>query len=357
MTGTPITVVDLFAGAGGLSAGLHQASPRFQIIAAAELDKAAAASYAATFGREGVYQGDIAEWLTSDKMPSSVDLVVGGPPCQGFSALGKQQVNDARNELWLHYAETVHKLTPKYFVLENVPAFTKSPQYEQFVNSTKPGGLLQDYAFEMRILNAADYGVPQIRKRTIIIGYRRDLGAPGFPQPTHSDDPKAGLLPYVTVAEALDGVPFEPDSPLPTGGDSDKAPRSPRQTHWARNYTDLSMKRFREIPKGGNRFNLPEHLQAPCWKRHKTGSADVMGRLRWDRPSVTIRTEFYKPEKGRYIHPEADRAITHYEAALLQGFNGDHLFIGSRTEVGRQIGNAVPIPLGKAIGVFLAKRM
>src|SRR5690606_9118928 len=92
------------------------------------------------------------------------------------------------------------------------------------------------------------------------------------------------------------------------------------ELHITRKYTPLSRERFEHIPYGGNRFNLPDELKAPCWIKHTSGSADVMGRLVWDRPSVTIRTEFFKPEKGRYLHPEENRALSHLEAARLQGF-------------------------------------
>jgi DNA (cytosine-5)-methyltransferase 1 len=121
------------------------------------------------------------------------------------------------------------------------------------------------------------------------------------------------------------------------------------QLHLGRRPTDLSLRRYRSIPPGGNRFDIPVHLQPACWRRHSTGSADVMGRLRWDSPSVTIRTEFYKPEKGRYLHPTEHRPITHYEAALLQSFDDDYMWCGSKTAIGRQIGNAVPPRLAKAI--------
>jgi DNA (cytosine-5)-methyltransferase 1 len=120
--------------------------------------------------------------------------------------------------------------------------------------------------------------------------------------------------------------------------------------HLTRYFTPLSRRRYREIPLGGNRHSLPPHLQSPCWLAHKTGAQDVMGRLHWDRPAVTIRTEFWKPEKGRYLHPEADRPITHLEAALLQGFPRSFKWCGTKTEIGRQIGNAVPVPLARAIG-------
>lgn len=357
-----IRVVDLFAGAGGLTAGLHAASDRFRVVAAVEWDLAAAASYEATYGKGLVYAGDIKTWLDQEKVPDA-DVIIGGPPCQGFSSLGKQDVEDERNSLWQEYARTIRVAAPKYFVVENVAEFKKSPQYVQFQAATGRGGSLADYGFRAEVLNAADYGAPQSRKRTVIVGYRRDLGFPGFPAPTHAAKPTGELSAHVTVRDVLGHVPGSPDrdSLLRSRLTEFRGRRfagefAARDLHWSRNYTELSRRRFAVIPAGGNRRNLEPYpdLMAPCWVKHKSGSGDVMGRLHWDRPSVTIRTEFFKPEKGRYLHPQEDRAITHYEAALLQGFGGEHRFVGSRTEIARQIGNAVPIPLGTAIGRLLA---
>ncbi|EUA26965.1 C-5 cytosine-specific DNA methylase family protein [Mycobacterium intracellulare 1956] len=112
----------------------------------------------------------------------------------------------------------------------------------------------------------------------------------------------------------------------------------------------MSLARYRAIPEGGNRKDLPDELLSPCWRDHRGGSGDVMGRLVWDKPAVTIRTEFWKPEKGRYLHPVAHRPITLFEGALLQGFPEDYLWCGSKADIGRQIGNAVPIGLAAAIG-------
>jgi len=358
-----ISVLDLFAGAGGLTAGLHSASDRFRTVRAVEWDKAAAASYEATYGKGLVYAGDIKTWLSEENVPAA-DVIVGGPPCQGFSSLGKKDVQDDRNSLWVEYAHTISRARPKYFVVENVAEFKKSPQYGLFREATSVGGLIEDYAFEAAVLNAADYGAPQARKRTVIIGYHRDLGFPGMPAPTHStSQTEDSRKPHVTVAQALKRVPRRPDRDemfdtrrTRFGGVEYAGTFRVRDLHWSRNYTQLSLMRFAVIPPGGNRRDLEPFpdLMSPCWTRHKTGSGDVMGRLHWDRPSVTIRTEFFKPEKGRYLHPEESRAITHYEAALLQGFGKDHRFVGSRTDIARQIGNAVPIPLGAAVGRLLA---
>ncbi|MCJ1696100.1 DNA cytosine methyltransferase [Rathayibacter caricis] len=360
-----IRVLDLFAGAGGLTAGFHRGSARFCSVTAVEMDPVAAASYEATFGEGIVFAGTIQDWLASQDMPKNIDIVVGGPPCQGFSTLGKQNEEDERNTLWEQYAKTLLRVTPKYFVVENVAAFAKSHQFQQFVEATKPGGFLEDYSFEHRILNSADFGAPQARKRAVLIGHHRDLPFPGFPDSTHGDPAKvSGLKRYATVSDAIAQVPVTPDRDhlfaersVEYGEHTYAGTFAPRDLHWSRNYTDLSLRRFSAIPEGGNRFDLKGDLLAPCWVKHTTGSGDVMGRLHWDKPSVTIRTEFFKPEKGRYLHPTANRTITHYEAALLQGFPETHRFIGSKTAIARQIGNAVPIPLGAAIGRQLAESL
>lgn len=348
-----VRVLDLFAGAGGLTQGLHDASSRFKITAAVEMDLAAAASYEKTFGQV-VHAGRIEDWLVEHDVPS-VDLVVGGPPCQGFSALGRRDAGDERNSMWRHYAEAVRLANPKYFVLENVPQFVRSPEYGIFKATTERGGRLTDYDISAYTLNAADYGAAQSRTRVVVIGRHRDMPDPGRPPPTH-------LEVHLTVDEAWQGIRSAvSEQELPTDRVTEVAagkflPGEFKTTelHLTRNYTDLSMRRFRAIPPGGNRFNLPDNLKAPCWLKHTTGSGDVMGRLRLDRPSVTIRTEFFKPEKGRYLHPTENRAITHYEAARLQGFPDDFKWVGSKTSIARQIGNAVPIPLGAALGRHLA---
>lgn len=350
-----IRVLDLFAGAGGLSEGLRTGDPRFQTVCAVEMEPRAAATYAENHPEAHVYAGTIQDWLQNEAVPP-VDVVVGGPPCQGFSALGKQDANDERNSMWRHYADAVARARPKFFVMENVPQFLTSPEFELLSEMVQPGSPLEDYDFTATVLNAADYGAPQLRRRAIVIGFLRSEGAPGLPEKTHGE-----AAPYVTVRDAIAVLP--PVRPLPAGrerkqgGKSFAGPFRADELHVTRNYSDLSLKRFAEIPEGGNRFNLPDELKCKAWLGHDTGSGDVMGRLHWDKPSVTIRTEFTKPEKGRYLHPKESRAITPYEGALLQGFPADYRFIGSVTEIVKQIGNAVPIPLGAALGRVLGARI
>jgi DNA (cytosine-5)-methyltransferase 1 len=222
--------------------------------------------------------------------------------------------------------------------MENVPELLRSHEYAAFkrrVTSPKLG-----YSVREEVLLAADFGVPQLRRRAIVIGSR--IGEPPWPAASHSSDR------YVTVRQALKGLPIDPDG---------------RYWHRGRpNIRPRSIERYKAVPEGGNRFDLARNrpdLLSPCWERKKTGTTDVFGRLWWNRPASTIRTEFYKPEKGRFLHPEAHRPITIREAACIQGFPRRHAkppigFILPEdipmTMVAKGIGNAVPPPLARAIG-------
>lgn len=346
-----LTVLDLFAGAGGLSTGLGR-TDRFRTVQSVEMDVAAAATYSLNHPGTKVHVGPIQEWLHEHDVPE-VDVVVGGPPCQGFSTLGKQDAEDVRNGLWEEYARTVVRARPRYFVVENVAAFLRSAQFSRFEQETRPGGLLADWTFQAKVVNAAEHGAAQARRRAVLIGHRRDLPFPGWPDPLSDVPPRTVRQALAGVSEVCDGTDL-PERTIEFHGRTLAGEFRTSELHLDRSYTSRSKARFRTIPVGGNRFDIPDHLLSDCWRRHQSGSADVMGRLHWDRPSVTIRTEFFKPEKGRYLHPVADRAISHLEAALLQGFPLDYRWVGSKTAIARQIGNAVPIPLGEAIGRTIA---
>lgn len=354
-----IRVLDLFSGAGGLSAGFGSESARFKTLRAIEHDRAAAATYAQNHDPEVVFPGGIEDWLNAEDVPDA-DVVIGGPPCQGFSALGKQRKLDERNQLWLRYAETIRKSKPKYFVLENVPQFLTSVQLSRFKRQCRPSQPLGAYTFQAAILNAADYGAAQIRKRVILIGHHRDLPFPGFPTTTHARTADEYHEEWLTLEDVLGDLRRAvtdldlPGRKVEVGGALLPGAFKTSELHLTRHYEPVSIDRFRCIPADGNRFDIPEVLLSECWKRHTTGTADVMGRLNFKKPSVTIRTEFFKPEKGRYLHPTEHRALTHHEAARIQGFPDDYKWVGSKMAIARQIGNAVPIPLAQAIGGHLA---
>lgn len=349
-----IRTLDLFAGAGGLTTGLQSASGAFSVVRAVESDVAAAATFDANHGQGVTFAGRIEDWLATEDVPE-VDIVVGGPPCQGFSSLNRGKVGAERNQLWQEYARTIVRASPRWFVLENVSNFRTSPEYLLLQDATRDGGLLSDWELESRVLLAADYGCAQLRKRTVVIGHHRDVPAPNWPDPTRQ------RTEYSTIAQVLAGLPTRvasvdlPDRRVVYGGAELPGTFQTSELHLTRRYTDLSLLRFGHVPAGGNRFDLPDRLKSPCWRRHTSGSGDVMGRLRWNAPSVTIRTEFFKPEKGRYLHPDEHRALTHHEAARIQGFPDDYRWVGSKVQIARQIGNAVPIGLGAALGRSLKK--
>jgi len=353
MSRSPIRVLDLFAGAGGFAQGFHEAHRGFRTVQAVEMDAAAAATFALNFPESDVFAGRIQDWLEAGQIPPNIDVIIGGPPCQGFSTLGKQDVEDERNTLWEQYAETIRRVRPKVFVVENVAAFAKSPQFELFHSMLENDPAFSEYSIEWQILNSADYGSPQARKRAVMIGHCSDVPKPVWPEPTHRAAPRTVEFAFQDVPHEVSYATLEPRT-VEVGGVTFNGPYAGRELHVGRSYTELSRQRFASIPAGGNRFDIPYELLAPCWRSHKSGSGDVMGRLHWKKPSVTIRTEFFKPEKGRYLHPVADRAITHHEAALLQGFPADYQFVGTRSAIARQIGNAVPIQLGTAIARAVA---
>lgn len=347
----PMRVLDLFCGAGGLTQGFHSTG-RFRTVRAVEIDSDAAASFEATFGKGIVYVGAIHDWLKTQPT-DDIDVVVGGPPCQGFSTLGLQDAEDERNLLWRDYARTIRRVRPRYFVLENVAKFLDSPQFGALRRATSRNGMLRDYHVVAGVLNAADYGAAQARRRAIVIGSRRDETPADLPAATHKNTHVSLRTVLKWVRRHVTAVDL-PDRVVDVRGRLRPGTFRTRELHIGRTYSSVSLARIRSIPAGGNRLDIPTELQPNCWRSHRSGAMDVMGRLEWDRPAVTIRTEFFKPEKGRYLHPTEDRAITHYEAARIQGFPDDHRWVGSKTAIGQQIGNAVPIPLAAAIARHLA---
>jgi DNA (cytosine-5)-methyltransferase 1 len=343
------TLVDLFAGCGGMTRGFVD-SGRYTPIFAVEVEEYAARTYGANFGASHIEQRKIEE---VERFPEA-DVVVGGPPCQGFSLLNRERVGFERRSLWREYLRALRESRPAAFVMENVPQLLNSQEYLDFKRAAEksdPTAGALGYRVEGRILNAADYGVPQRRRRAIVIGVRE--GDVPWPEQTHWDPEKGVPLqgePWRTFADAVEGLPLKPSS------EDWHNPRHPRRE---------TLTRYRHVPHdGGNRFQMQAaldakglgHLVLACWRNKPTGTTDVFGRLFWKRPAYTIRTEFYKPEKGRYLHPTEDRPITIREAARCMSFPDDFVFPADSkwTEVAKQIGNAVPPVLAKAIAEVLA---
>ncbi|AUY25595.1 DNA cytosine methyltransferase [Mixta calida] len=351
-----IKIIDLFCGAGGLSAGFFKgdSGKDFEGILAIDNDKAAIKTYNANFGDHGIAV-NIEEWLSEHDVPKA-DVVIGGPPCQGFSLLNKNRTGDIRRALWEPYMDFIEKSGASVFVMENVPGLLTSEEFDDIRQRAEELGFL---LLNPKVLNTADYGVPQTRKRTIVVGVKKiDFEIdklPNFPPaPTHRAPEKIGDLPvWRTVKE------FISDLPEPVGTEI-RAELSPLNLHFGRNPTALSLERYKVVPIGGNRFDLQRlrpDITPACWIKKTSGGTDLFGRLWWDRPSVTIRTEFFKPEKGRYLHPDKHRPITHREAARLMSFSDDFVFVGTKTEIARQIGNAVPPVFAGHIARFVKNLM
>jgi len=345
-------LIDLFSGAGGLTLGFTEAfGHSFKPIWANDINRYAADTYNHNFGNHCVV-GDINHLLKADdvKIPQA-DVVIGGPPCQGFSLLNRNRDGDPRKQLWRPFFEIVRMSHASVFVMENVPQLLGSLEHGEIISKAGEMGFKVAWAK----LLSADYGVPQTRWRAFIVGCNFADPAEVFPprkthyNPNGNSSSRAFPLlengfirepqPWHTVRDAIG------DLPLPQGTEIRDEP-PPLDIHFGRCPTEISIQRYKAIPEEGmNRFDLqrraPE-LTPACWIRKKTGGTDLFGRLWWDKPAFTIRTEFFKPEKGRYLHPCEHRPITHREAARLQSFPDSFKFVGTKIEIAKQIGNAVP---------------
>ncbi len=329
---------------------------RFLPVFANDFDPAALESYRANFDPSGEHScsGDIQRVLDDQQLIiPQADVVIGGPPCQGFSLLNKQRHGDPRRTLWYQFMRVVERSQAKLVVMENVRQLLTSPEYGQIEQTLRDMGFAD---LSARVLCAANYGVPEMRYRTIIVASR--VGPIALPVPTHCAPEKVSGVqetpwlfnwrqpqPWLDVHSAIG------DLPPPVGTEIRDDP-PPLNLHFGRLPMATSLARYRAVPPGGNRFDLQRNrpdLLPGCWERKTSGGTDLFGRLWWDRPSVTIRTEFFKPEKGRYLHPDQDRPITHREAARIQTFPDKFRFVGGKTQIARQIGNAVPPLLARAI--------
>jgi DNA (cytosine-5)-methyltransferase 1 len=334
----PYKLIDLFAGAGGMTLGFQRAG--FVPVLAVEKEPDFAATYRENFG-DHVIAEDIADLIDRGGMQTKADVVIGGPPCQGFSNLTGNRANDPRRAMWRYFMDVVESSGCQAFVVENVQNLLKSPEGDAIIARGQKLG----FHVTSGILLASNYGVPQNRRRAIIIGSRKGP----------VDLPKS-MTHRMTVREAFKGIPLKP-----TLTELTQQPATGPDLHIARNPTEISQQRYRLIPPGGNRFDLqrlaPE-LTPACWIRKTKGGTDLFGRLDWDAPArCTIRCEFYKPEKGRFLHPSEHRPITHWEAARLQTFPDDFLWCGTKIRIAVQIGNAVPPLFAQCVATHLMQHL
>ncbi|MBI5903359.1 MAG: DNA cytosine methyltransferase [Deltaproteobacteria bacterium] len=354
-------LIDLFSGAGGMTLGFTFGNS-FEPVWANDNNKYAVETYNANFGNHCVL-GNIVELLEDPNIEiPKADVVIGGPPCQGFSLLNKNRDGDPRKQLWRPFLEVVERSGADVFLMENVPQLLGSSEHDEIRETAESMG----FELARAKLCAADYGAPQTRWRAFILGCRFADPQTVFPPPRTHYKPKNGAgrspskaddgyvekpRPWRTVRDAI------ADLPAPEGTEIRKEP-PPLDIHFGRSPTALSLKRYKAVPEEGmNRFDLQKRAPAltpPCWIRKKSGGTDLFGRLWWDRQAFTIRTEFFKPEKGRYLHPSQHRPITHREAARLQSFPDSFRFKGSKIEIAKQIGNAVPPLLAAHVAECIA---
>ena len=310
------TVVDLFAGAGLFSYAFREEG--FEIVQAVESDTFAADSYRSNLG--GVL---ISEDILDASPIDSCDVLIAGPPCQGFSTLGKRNPGDARNSLSLELLRWVDAANPQVVVVENVAPF---------LTSSACGALAQElgfrgYSISADVLNAVEFGVPQKRERAFVVATRA----------SRVFEARRIAAGHRNLIEAWNGLAAEPDG---------------KNLHEAPVPTELALSRMQALPYGGDKrdiLRLAPELAAPSWFQYPSAVTDVWGRMRWEEPSNTLRTCFQNPSKGRYIHPEQDRVMTIREGARLQTIPDTWSFVGARTRIVRQIGNAVPPLLGRSV--------
>ena len=335
---------DLFCGAGGLALGLEEAG--FRCGLAVDSDPYARRTFQNYFGITPL-DADVHS-LHPDAMlegtglaPGDFALVCGGPPCQGFSLQRRGPRQDRRNDLVVHFFQLAVALAPPLILMENVPTLL-GPRGKAQLQSALDTLTEHGYEWKHAVLNASHFGVPQVRRRAMLIAWDPCRVGP-------IEFPRGNRQATATVREAFRGLPEPP---------VDHTEHPLFSNHTRVKISKLNRLRISHVPPGGGRADLPLSLQLPC---HCKGGdhrhLDVYGRLQWDEPAGTITARFDNFTRGRFAHPTQNRCITAREGARLQGFPDDFRFFGPKKDVARQIGNAVPPPLAKAIGVTLLKAL
>jgi DNA (cytosine-5)-methyltransferase 1 len=330
--------IDVFSGCGGMTEGLRGAG--FKVLAGIEIDAAASITYQLNHPDTFLFSKDIRLLQTQEILnklhlkKDELDLLAGCSPCQGFSRMRtgnrKEAVNDPRNDLVLEFVRLAEDLGPRTLLFENVPGLMSDARFSTMIERLKNAGYELDY----KAINLVDYGIPQRRKRLILLGSR--LSKPSLPIGTYTEK-------RVTVKEAI-GLCPQPDKS-----------EDPLQKSLSTHSKEVA-ERIRAIPKdGGSRTALGQDAQLACHKR-LDGYKDVYGRMAWKKPAPTITRFCVNPSKGRYIHPDQDREITLREASLLQTFPPTYNF--PLTDVGRgaiasMIGEALPPRFAEVLGIYL----
>ncbi len=337
-TASRLKAIDLFSGCGGLTLGLKKAG--FNVIGAIELDKRAVDTYRKNHQEVKVWQQDVLTVEGRDILDAlgmkkgELDLLAGCPPCQGFSRIRrrnrKRVSDDPRNDLVLQFGKLIGELSPRAVMLENVPGLEKDQRFSKFLGMLRGHG----YKFSWKILNVYDFGVPQRRRRLVALACKTKR--PIVDEIETSDQKK-------TVRQAI--------------GTLEHPQNSKRPLHrLVAKYSNKVKRIIQNIPPdGGSRTTLPSELTLECHKRI-VGFRDIYGRMKWDNPSPTITGGCLNPSKGRFLHPTQQRAITVFEASLLQSFPRSYKFLPKhgRYPNAEMVGNALPPKFAAKAGAYIS---
>ncbi len=336
--------IESFCGAGGISMGLENAG--FDLVYAFDIDLPSIESFKNNISEkcEVADAREVSGVLLAKRFGLKIgelDLFAGGPPCQGFSKQKRgAHEGDSRNDLVMDYCRLVEELLPKTFLFENVAIFGQK-RGEEYLKKIF-ARLMSEYDFFPNFYNSADFGVPQTRERFVLVGVRKNLNS-------SFQFPKATVKKWKTVGETIGDLPEPP---------WDYSTHKKFPNHQRARVTDINIKRFSYVPQGGGWKDIPFDLRLDCHKKadvSKGGWPDVYGRLEWNGMCPTITGGFDSFSRGRYGHPVHDRPLTPREAARIQGFPDSFAFAGTRGDMRRQIGNAVPPPLAQALGLEIKR--
>lgn len=348
--------MDLFAGVGGLTYGFSKL-PQFNIVAANEIERDIATAYSLNHPDVPVLNCDIND-LTKEKINEvlsgkKVDIIIGGPPCQSYSTVGKRRMDDRAN-LFLQYKRILQIVQPRAFIFENVVGILSMDKGKLFKRVQEEFNSI-GYNLKYKVLNAVDYGVPQQRERVILVGFKDDNPFE-YPEPTHGE----GKKPFVTLKDALGDLPIikSGESSTEYAKDADNEflmfVRNSGDTlseHKAPNNGAHLIKIMETLKDGQSKDDLPEEI------RPKSGYGNTYAKLWWEKPSTTITRNFACPSSSRCIHPRDSRAMSIREGARLQGFPDNYVFYGSDGMKRLEIGNAVPPLLSNAIAKQMLKAL
>lgn len=335
---TPITSMDVFSGGGGLTVGLKRAG--FTVVSAIEINDHAFATYKANHPDVQAFKQDVTTvkgvFLKQLSPTGAVDLLAGCPPCQGFCSLtSKYRREDLRNELVLEMARLIKEIKPRAVMMENVPGLKQKGKvlFNKFIDILTTLG----YIVEWDVLQVADYGIPQNRRRLVLFagnGFRIPL-----PAPTHSMTGESNLKPWKTLKSVIKNLP----SPVTLEDARRKGDPQLFNWHVVRNMTPQNVCRLKKSKPGESRTCLPDHLRPECHKGVEKGFSNVYGRASWDQISPTITGGCTTLSKGRFGHPEENRTFSVREAALIQTFPSNYIFDTPYMEhVCNIVGNALP---------------